>query len=38
MDDGSVDGVSVYTPKNLDHALKDSKMEGFLLAYVVQKG
>lgn len=38
MDDGSVDGASVYTRKNSDHALKDSKMEGFLPACVVQKG
>jgi hypothetical protein len=38
VDDGSVDGASVYTRKNSDHALKDSKMEGFLPACVVQKG
>ena len=37
MDDGSVDGASVYIPKNLDHALKDSRMEAFLPACVVQK-
>lgn len=37
VDDGSVRGGCVYTRKNSDHALKDSKMEVFLLACVVQK-
>ena len=37
VDDGSVDGESVYTRKNSDHALKDSKMEVFLPACVAQK-
>ena len=36
--EGSVDGESVYTRKNSDHVLKDSKMEGFLMECVVQKG
>lgn len=36
-DDGSVDGASVYTLKNLDHALKDSRTGGFLSGCVVQK-
>jgi len=37
-DDGSVDGESVCTRKNSDRVLKDSKMEAFLSACVVQKG
>ena len=37
-DGGSVDGASVCTRKNSDHVLKDSKMEAFLQACVVQKG
>ena len=37
MDDGSVDDESVCTRKNSDHVLKDSRLEAFLQAYVVQK-
>jgi hypothetical protein len=36
-DDGNVDGASVYTPKNSDHVLKDSRTGEFLSACVVQK-
>lgn len=36
-DDGSVDGASVYTRKNSDHVLKDSRMEAFLPVCVVQR-
>ena len=38
VDDESVGGASVYTRKNSDHVLKDSKREAFLQACVVQKG
>ena len=38
VDDGSVDGASVYTRKNLDHVLKDNRMEAFPPVCVVQKG
>ena len=38
VDDGSADGANVYTRKNSDHVLEDSKMEAFLPVCVVQKG
>lgn len=37
MDDRIEGGGSAGTPKNSDHALKDNRMEVFLLACVVQK-
>lgn len=38
VDDRGVEGGDVNTRKNSDHVLKESKMEEFLLACVVQKG
>ena len=35
--DGSVDDASVYTRKNSDHVLKDSRMVAFLMVCVAQK-
>lgn len=37
VDDRGVHGASVDTPKNLDHVLKDNKVEVSLPACVVQK-
>jgi len=38
VDSRGVNGASVYTLKNSDHVLKDSRMEACLLACVIQKG